>query len=113
MPLHQVKNMNKRRLIFFGIFGIYHVMAFIFTITIEKNTGLLFKLVGYLSSFKYGTLLGLSLLIIDFIWWWRESKSTQELLEAARLENNTLKAKVYDYQESAKATARPVTNPKE
>jgi hypothetical protein len=103
--------MNKRRLIFFGIFGAYHLLAFIFTLIIQYNSSLLFQLVGYISWFKYGTFLGLLLVVIDFIWWWRESKSFEKNEEAARHENNTLKAKVYDLQETSKM--KPVTNPKD
>ncbi len=103
--------MNKRRLIFFGIFGAYHLLAFIFTLTIQYNTSMLFKLVGYISWFKYGTFLGFLLVLVDFIWWWREGKAAAEKEEASRLENNTLKAKVYDLQESSKA--KPVINPKD
>ena len=105
--------MNKRRLIFFGIFGAYHLIAFVFTIIIENNTGLLFKLVGYISTFKYGTFLGLLLFAIDFVWSWRDSKETVKVQEAARHENNTLKAKVYDLQETSKVAPRPITNPKD
>jgi len=105
--------MNKRRLIFFGIFGAYHLIAFVFTIIIENNTGLLFKLVGYISTFKYGTFLGLLLFAIDFVWSWRESKETIKVQEAARHENNTLKAKVYDLQETSKTAPKPITNSKD
>jgi len=105
--------MNKRRLIFFGIFGAYHLLAFIFTLIIQYNTGILFQIVSYISWFKYGTLLGLVLLIIDAIWWWQESKASLKNQEAARHENNTLKARVYDLQETSKGAAKPVSNPKE
>lgn len=101
--------MNKRRLIFFGIFGAYHVLAFVFTLVLENNTGLLFKMVGYLSTLKYATFSGVLLFAVDFVWSWRESKAAAKMQEAARHENNTLKAKVYDLQETSK-TAVPTTN---
>jgi hypothetical protein len=100
--------MNKRRLIFFSIFGAYQVFAFIFTLLIQYNTSLLFKMVSYISWFKYGTFFGIMLLVVDAIWWMRESKSIQKNEEASRHENNTLKAKVYDLQEASKV--KPITN---
>jgi ABC-type transport system involved in cytochrome bd biosynthesis fused ATPase/permease subunit len=101
-------SMNKRRLIFFGIFGIYHLVAFIFTMMIS-DIGMALKIVPYISWFKYGTLLGLLLLVIDLIWWMMESKASLKTQEESRHENNTLKAKVYDLQETSKGAA---TNPK-
>ena len=103
--------MNKRRLIFFSIFGAYHVFAFIFTLLIQYNTSLLFKMVSYISWFKYGTFLGIVLLMIDAIWWMQESKAIQKNEDASRHENNTLKAKVYDLQEASKI--KPAINPKD
>jgi len=102
--------MNKRRLIFFSIFGFYHLLLFIFTAYIDSqkgDLGVLLKVSSYISLFKWGALLGLILLIADATWWWMESRSADKDREAARLENNTLKAKVYDFQESAKG---PSTN---
>ena len=96
--------MNKRRLVFFSIFGAYHLLAFIFTLIIQYNTSLLFKIVGYISWFKYGTLLGLVLFVVDLVWWWRESKASEKESETSRHENNTLKARVYDLQEGTKGS---------
>lgn len=100
--------MNKRRLIFFLVFAVYHLFAFVFTLVIQYNTSLLFKMVSYISWFKYGTLLGLLLIIVDFIWWRSETQSALKEQDSARHENNTLKAKVYDMQEASKV--KPVSN---
>lgn len=100
--------MNKRRLIFFAVFGFYHLFLFFFTAYIDSqksDLSVLLKVSSYLSLFKWGALLGVILLIADAIWWWRESKSASKEREASRLENNTLKAKVYDFQQSAGTTA--------
>lgn len=99
--------MNKRRLIFFSIFGIYHLLLFIFTAYIDSqksDLSVLLKVSSFISLFKWGALLGLLMLIGDVIWWWLESRSSDKEREASRLENNTLKAKVYDYQESSKGS---------
>lgn len=51
---------------------------------------------------KYGAILGLVLFAVDLVWNWIETKNADKEQEALRLENNTLKAKVYDFQEAAK-----------
>ena len=101
--------MTKNRIIFFSIFAAYHLIAFIFTMIIDKDTSLLFSIVSYISWFKYGTFLGLVLLIVDFVWAWRINKESKAREEAARHENNVLKAKVYDFQEAGKPASTPQT----
>lgn len=94
--------MNRRRLIFFGIFGAFHVIAFVFTLLLESSASFLFKLVGYVGWFKYITFLGLAMVVTDFVWTWMETREAKRKEDSARLENNTLKAKVYDMQEASK-----------
>lgn len=97
--------MNRRRLIFFGIFGAFHVIAFVFTLLLESSASFLFKLVGYVGWFKYITFLGLVLVVIDFVWTWLETKEAKKKEDDARLENNILKAKVYDMQQAGQPKA--------
>lgn len=97
--------MNQRRRIFFGIFGVYHFAILMFVIYIESNKedfGLLSQLYSKLSLLKYGAVLGIVLFIVDLIWNFLETRNAQKEHDTLRLENNTLKAKVYDFQESAK-----------
>jgi hypothetical protein len=94
--------MNQRRIIFYSIFGVYQLIAFIFTLVMESDTGFLFKIVNYIGWFKYVTFFGLLLIIVDFVWWWREAKNSEKTQDTMRHENNTLKAKVYDMQEGTK-----------
>lgn len=94
--------MTKNRVIFFSIFGAFHLISLIFTLMIDADTSLLFSIVQYISWFKYGTLFGLLLLIGDVIWSRKISKETIIREEEIRHENNVLKAKVYDFQEAAK-----------
>jgi hypothetical protein len=94
--------MNKRRLIFFGIFGVFHLIAFVFTVVMETNVSILLNLVSYIGAFKYITFFGLVLMVTDFVWAWQENRKAKKNEDAARLENNTLKAKVYDMQEAGK-----------
>lgn len=95
--------MTKRRLIFFGIFGAFHLVSFIFTLLLEySDASSLLSLLKYISMFKYLTFLGLTLVVTEFVWTWQDQRKAQKLQDEMRLENNTLKAKVYDMQESGK-----------
>jgi hypothetical protein len=105
--------MKKNRWIFYLIFGLFHLTAFIFTVVLDNNTSLLFKMVSWVPTFKWITLLGLILLIVDIIW--ARSAHREEGREKAALtqENNILKAKMFDLQEAAKnSSAPPPLNPK-
>lgn len=103
--------MKKNRWIFFIIFAFFHLGAFIFTVVLENNTSLLFKMVGWVPFFKWITLLGLILLIIDIIWSRTIHRENEREKAALNHEHNTLKAKLFDLQEAAKPRNPPL-NPK-
>jgi hypothetical protein len=94
--------MKKNRLIFYAIFATFHLIAFIFTVLLDNNTNLLFSMVKYVPWFKYGTLLGVLLLIADFVWAWLTNKEANK--EKAKLthELDMLKSRLFDLQEAAK-----------
>ncbi len=94
--------MTRARIIFYSVFGVYNLAAFIFTLVMENSASFLFKLVGYVGAFKYITFLGLLMIIADFIWLYTDHRKFKKAEEAARHENNVLKAKVYDFQEASK-----------
>ncbi|MGE0772618.1 MAG: hypothetical protein AB7K37_12955 [Cyclobacteriaceae bacterium] len=97
--------MNQRRIIFFSIFGAYHLILLLFTVYIDREQadfGLLSRMLYNISLFKYGAFVGFILFVIDFVWTWREKRSLEKDVETARSEVNTLKAKVYDFQEADK-----------
>lgn len=97
--------MSRNRIIFYSIFGVYQVIAFIFTLIVDlgNSTSFLFGLLKYIGWFKYITFLGVVLIITDFIWLWMDNRRQQKQEEAFRHENNVLKAKVYDMQEDLKS----------
>ena len=98
---------TKNRIIFFSIFGGYHLIALLFTMYMDSQKldfGLLSNLLSPISLFKYGAFLGMTLFVVDFIWTWKDKKQTSAAADAMRHENNTLKAKVYDLQEGSKTT---------
>jgi hypothetical protein len=97
--------MNKRRLIFLSVFTAYHLASVIVTIFVEANKedlSLLYGMFGKITWFKYGTLLGLGLVMAEAIWTWLDNKNFEKEKEAMRHENNVLKAKVYDLQNGSK-----------
>lgn len=99
--------MSRNRIIFYSVFGVYQLLAFIFTIIMDStnDTSFLFGLLKYISWFKYITFLGMVLIIIDFIWLWLDVRRQKKLDEEFRHENNVLKAKVYDMQQGMKSEA--------
>jgi cell shape-determining protein MreC len=100
--------MNQRRRIFFAIFGLYHIFIFIFVIYVESRKDLsdLLSLYNSLKLFKYGALLGVVLFAVDVIWNFIEMRAARKEHETLRHENNTLKAKVYDLQQSPKPVVK-------
>ncbi|HYG19582.1 MAG TPA: hypothetical protein VD816_11670 [Ohtaekwangia sp.] len=103
--------MNKNRLIFFAIFAAFHLGAFIFTVILENSSSMLFSMVKYIPWFKYGTLLGLILVIVDVVWSWIINRDAHKEKAALTHELNMLKAKLFDLQEAAKVPSQPKTPP--
>ncbi len=102
--------MNKRRRIFFIIFGSYHLFILIFVLFIEAqkaDLSLLYSLYGKIALMRWGAVLGLLLFVIDASWNFFETKSSGKEKEAMRHENNTLKARVYDLQQPSKEPLKP------
>lgn len=94
--------MNRYRLIFFIVFGAFHLGAFVFTIMLEKDTGLLFKMVSYVPWFKWIALIGLLLWITDLLWSFMLDRTAARERKSLGKELNTLKAKLFDVQEASK-----------
>ena len=94
--------MNKNRIILYIVFACFHLGAFIFTIVLDNNSGLLFKMVNWISELKWITLLGLVILITDAVWALKANKDAAKEKAALTAELNTLKAKLFDLQEDAK-----------
>ena len=63
--------MNTRRIIFLSFFGLYQLTIVLFTIYMESmrdDLNFLFEIFRYIGLFKYGALLGVLLLVIEFFW---------------------------------------------
>jgi hypothetical protein len=94
--------MIRNRLIFFIVFGIFHLGALIFTVMLDNDTGLLFKMVSYVPSFKWITLFGFFMVVGDFLWFLKDYLVTKKEKAALTQELDTLKARLFDLQEAAK-----------
>lgn len=105
--------MKKNRIIFYLVFVLFHVGAFIFTLALGNDSSFLMKMFRWVPYFKWVTLLGVLLVVIDFIWAWAAVKDRQREKEALAHEVNTLKAKLFDLQEemAKKASSQRPGNP--
>lgn len=102
--------MKKNRVIFYVLFALFHIGAFIFTIALAKDSGFLMSMFSWVPYFQWVTLLGVVFVIIDFIWTSVEVKNRNNEKAALSREVDTLKAKLFDMQEeiSRNASSRPV-----
>jgi len=96
--------MSKNRVIFYIVFAVFHVTAFIFTLLIQ-DLNFVMQMFQHIIWFKYITFLGIVLIVIDFVWSWIVNRDSQKEKAALTHELNTLKAKLFDLQEVAKAEA--------
>lgn len=113
---NQLQGMNKRRRIFFLIFGVYHIILLVFIsyIEIQKNDlSLLYGLYTKISLMRNGAILGLVLFLIDFLWNWFEKRNAKKDQDNIRHENDMLKAKLYDLQQTSKGDQQVLPPSKE
>lgn len=103
--------MNKNRIIFYLVFAAFQVGAFIFTLLIQ-DFSFLTKIYQYIGLFKYITFFGIVLIVTDVVWLWIVTRDSQKEKAALTHELNTLKAKLFDLQEIAKASDAAKNAPK-
>ena len=96
--------MSKNRIILYIIFAVFHVGAFIFTLMIQDLT-VAMQMIEHVVLFKYISFFGIVLVATDFIWSWIANSDSRKEKAALTHELNTLKAKLFDLQEVAKAEA--------
>ena len=102
--------MNKNRLIFYAVFGAFHLFLFFFSLYVDSqkdNVQFLLSLQGKIYLLKYGAFFGLMLLITDFIWEWRSERVYKKNNDQLNHELKMLKAKLFDLQEAAKKVTPP------
>jgi ABC-type transport system involved in cytochrome bd biosynthesis fused ATPase/permease subunit len=96
--------MSKNRIILYIILAVFHVGAFIFTLVIQ-DLSIAMQMIEHVSWFKFIAFFGIVLVAIDFIWSWIANSDSKKEKAALTHELNTLKAKLFDLQEVAKAEA--------
>jgi len=97
--------MKKNRLIFYGIFAFFHLFILIFSLYMdshENDVSFLFEMQKKIWMIKYGSIIGVILLIVDFVWLMKDDKQHAQEKKTLEHELNTLKAKLFDLQEAAK-----------
>ena len=102
--------MKKNRLIFYAFFGAFHLFLVLFSFFVESNRNdfsFLTQLLKMLPWMKWGAILGLALLVTDVVWDLKTSRDSNREKDVLTHEINTLKAKLFDLQESTKVADRP------
>ncbi len=92
--------MKKNRAIFYIIFALFHLGAFVFTVKLGNDRAFLLSVYDWVAYFKWATLLGVVLVAIDLIWTLVSIKEHGREKAALVHEVNALKAKLFDMQEA-------------
>lgn len=99
--------MKKNRLIFYSVIGVLHLLVFLFTLYMDSqkdNLQFLVDLQKVIWLMKYAIFILLVLFVTNFILHMRDNKRhTRENVQLIQ-ELNTLKAKLYDLQETRKTS---------
>jgi hypothetical protein len=99
--------MKRNRLIFYSVFGVLHLIIFIFSIYMDNqqdNIEFLMFIRKKIWMLKYGSFILLILMIINVILHYRDNHRNIREKESLNHELTQLKAKLYDLQENAKVT---------
>ncbi len=105
--------MKKNRLIFYLVFGALHVFIFLFTIYMDSKKNdfeFLIQLQGKIWMLKYCSFVLLLMMIGNVILHYRDNRRNEKEKQQMNHEINTLKAKVYDFQEAAKTVKQNPTH---
>ena len=84
-------------------FAVYQIAAFIFTIMVDGDLDLL-GLLKFIPWFKYISLMGLILLVLDVAWFWIDRRNNNRVKADLQNENTMLKAKLYDFKKEEKSS---------
>jgi ABC-type transport system involved in cytochrome bd biosynthesis fused ATPase/permease subunit len=99
--------MKNYRIIFYLVFAVYQLLIFFFILYAEPKVvnvdwGFLIRLRDNFLWFKYGAFIGFVFVLIDFVWSYLFVRSEATEKQKLQQEVNSLKAKLFDTQESAK-----------
>lgn len=99
--------MNNNRVIFYIIFAGFHLFVFFFSLYVDskkENVKFLLNLQTKIWMLKYGSFLGVFLLIVNIVWDWRKTRIHKKETDHLNHEVNSLKAKLFDLQEESRKT---------
>ena len=102
--------MTNKRIIFYIIFAGFHLFLFFFSLYVDsqkENFQFLVTLQSKIWMLKYGSFLGLFLLITNIIWDMRKMQLHKKETDHLNHEINSLKAKLFDLQEESRKTELP------
>jgi hypothetical protein len=105
--------MTKNRVIFYAVFGAFHLFLLFFTMYVDSNKNdfaFLTQMLKWISITKWGALFGLCLLIADAVWTFTSARKAEKENAILTHEINTLKAKLFDLQEAASKQSPPATS---
>lgn len=97
--------MKRNRLIFYSVIGVLHLLVFLFTLYLDNqknDTALMFKLYDKIWLLKYCTFILLILFLTNIVLHLRDNKRYKRENVQLIQELNSLKAKLYDLQETRK-----------
>ncbi len=106
--------MTNNRLIFYIFFAGFHLFLFFFSLYVDsqkENVQFLITLQSKIWMLKYGSFLGLFLLITSIVWDWRKANLHKKETDHLNHEINSLKAKLFDLQEESRKTVLPPPEP--
>ena len=102
--------MKKNRIIFYAVFALFHLFIFFFSLYMDSqkdNIQFLLSMQKKIWMLKYGSFIGLILLLVDFIWLMRGEKERERQRLTHETEMTRLKAHLFDLQETAKKGEAP------
>jgi hypothetical protein len=102
--------MKKNRIIFYSLFAFFHLFIFFFSLYMDSqkdNIQFLLSMQKKIWMLKYGSFIGIVLLIVDIIWLYRGEREHLRAKSQLESEMTSLKAKLFDLQEAAKRKDSP------
>ena len=93
--------MTRRRIIFLAVFGVYQLLALIFTIYLEvqrDDIGTLTFIHGRINLLKYASMFGVVLIVVEVAWSWWVDRTARKEEAYLRAEMEKLKARLSDLQ---------------
>lgn len=94
--------MNWKRTLLYGAFALYQIAAFVFCVMVDGHLDLL-ALLRYIPLFKYVTLIGLVLMVLDIAWYRKEKLENELNYDALRRERDALRVKLERQEQINKA----------